>query len=314
MKPFLKYTGAKYSELNKFQKHIPDNINNFYEPFVGGGSVYLNTIAKNYFINDKDKKIYNFWKDISHDNIMGIEYLYHNNISKRKSLENEQELKLFFWNNKDCKYLKKVYKFLEKENISCPTERLSFYKKVIMEQFYYNQRSLFNMLHDPISTYFVKEYAYSSMCRYNKKGEFNIPYGGISYNEKKLSENILNMKKYVSSKMKENTQVYNEDFEVFLSNKKFQENDFIFLDPPYTTSFSSYGGNSFTKKDHERLKKVLTNVFCKFMMVINEDDFIKDLYKDFYVLDTYHKKYKVNIKNRVSSETNHLVITNYRKH
>lgn len=35
--------------------------------------------------------------------------------------------------------------------------------------------------------YFIREYCYSSMFRYNRKGDFNVPYGGISYNGKYLS-------------------------------------------------------------------------------------------------------------------------------
>ena len=36
--------------------------------------------------------------------------------------------------------------------------------------------------------FFIREYCYSSMFRYNQKGEFNVPYGGISYNKKNLKK------------------------------------------------------------------------------------------------------------------------------
>ena len=38
--------------------------------------------------------------------------------------------------------------------------------------------------------YFIREYCYSSMFRYNKNGGFNVPYGGISYNRKYLTKKI----------------------------------------------------------------------------------------------------------------------------
>jgi len=41
------------------------------------------------------------------------------------------------------------------------------------------------------------------------------------------------------------TDIYNLDFEKFLSEIKPTENDFIFLDPPYDTNFSDYSGMSF---------------------------------------------------------------------
>ena len=40
-KPLIKYTGGKYDEYKYFEKEIPDNINNYYEPFFGGGGVFF---------------------------------------------------------------------------------------------------------------------------------------------------------------------------------------------------------------------------------------------------------------------------------
>ena len=41
--------------------------------------------------------------------------------------------------------------------------------------------------------YFIREYCYGSMFRYNAKGEFNIPYGGMSYNRKNMQSKIESM-------------------------------------------------------------------------------------------------------------------------
>ena len=38
---------------------------------------------------------------------------------------------------------------------------------------------------------FLREYCYASMFRFNSKGEFNIPYGGISYNRKIFKSKIV---------------------------------------------------------------------------------------------------------------------------
>lgn len=47
----LFYTGDKYKLIPELKQFFPKEINNFYEPFVGGGSVLLNVDAKNYFEN-----------------------------------------------------------------------------------------------------------------------------------------------------------------------------------------------------------------------------------------------------------------------
>ncbi len=50
----------------------------------------------------------------------------------------------------------------------------------------YNNAEKFN-INLPFHTaifYFIREYCYASMFRYNKQGKFNVPYGGMSYNRK----------------------------------------------------------------------------------------------------------------------------------
>lgn len=41
MKPLIKYTGGKYREYDFFKDFLPKEINNYYEPFVGGGGVFF---------------------------------------------------------------------------------------------------------------------------------------------------------------------------------------------------------------------------------------------------------------------------------
>ena len=35
---------------------------------------------------------------------------------------------------------------------------------------------------------FLREFAYAAMFRFNRRDEFNVPYGGISYNRKSLAD------------------------------------------------------------------------------------------------------------------------------
>ena len=47
------------------------------------------------------------------------------------------------------------------------------------------------------------------------------------------------------------------------------EEDFVFLDPPYDSEFSTYAGNEFDRRDQERLADFLLNrCRARFMLVI----------------------------------------------
>lgn len=179
--------------------------------------------------------------------------------------------------------------------------------------FYMFIRTLYNKYDNSEYFYFIREYCYSSMFRYNSNGEFNVPYGGISYNKKNFQRKI----DYIKSKELQthfiNTDIYNLDFEDFLNEIKLSENDFIFLDPPYDTDFSSYVNNAFDKKDQERLANYLINKCpAKFMLVIKNTEFIMNLYIDKGLhINSFDKKYMVSFKGRNNRDCEHLIITNY---
>ena len=179
--------------------------------------------------------------------------------------------------------------------------------------FYMFIRTLYNKYDNSEYFYFIREYCYSSMFRYNSNGEFNVPYGGISYNRKNFQRKI----DYIKSKELQthfvNTDIYNLDFEEFLDKIKLTKNDFIFLDPPYDTDFSSYVNNTFDKQDQERLADYLINKCpAKFMLVIKNTDFILNLYdkKGLYIT-SFDKTYMVSFKGRNNRDCEHLLITNY---
>ncbi len=160
--------------------------------------------------------------------------------------------------------------------------------------------------------YFIREYCYASMFRYNKNGKFNVPYGGISYNRKDFYKKI----NYISSdelhEYTKNTKIYNEDFEDFLLKIKPKKNDFIFIDPPYDTEFSTYAKNEFDKKDQIRLASLLSNTKANVMVVIKNTDFIYDLYNSKgFNIKSFDKKYLVSFQNRNDKDVKHLIITNY---
>lgn len=66
--PLIKYPGGKEKELNYIIPALPAKIDNYYEPFVGGGAVYFAIDAKKYYINDKSDELIALYKMVKEQN------------------------------------------------------------------------------------------------------------------------------------------------------------------------------------------------------------------------------------------------------
>jgi len=84
-----------------------------------------------------------------------------------------------------------------------------------------------------------------------------------------------------------NIEFFNDDFSDFL-NKKFIKNRIVFLDPPYYLGKGSklYGknGDMHENFDHNELYKKISKK-NKWIMTYNDCKFIRDLYKNFTIVD-----------------------------
>ncbi|MFT4245233.1 MAG: DNA adenine methylase [Micrococcaceae bacterium] len=159
--------------------------------------------------------------------------------------------------------------------------------------------------------FFIREFCYASMFRYNKKGEFNIPYGGIGYNRKNFRAKTQAIQDSEISKQLNKTEILNTDFENVI-RKSAKKNDFIFLDPPYDSEFKDYDKNPFTKEDQARLADCLSDTEAKFILIIKQTDFIDKLYANRgFKVESFEKKYLYNMRGRNNRDVNHLLIYNY---
>lgn len=154
--------------------------------------------------------------------------------------------------------------------------------------------------------FYLRKTCYRGMLRYNQSGKFNIPFGRYkTYNfEELLDKNYFDIL--------QNTEIYNTDYkEIF---KKYNdENNFVFLDPPYDSEFTDYGYCKFDRQNQIELAEIFKTTKNKCLMIISETPFISELYKDF-IKGKYSKKYAFKLHDgRIGDEIdkNHLIITNY---
>ena len=185
----------------------------------------------------------------------------------------------------------------------------------LLEQRFYDSRSTINRKfdhtlstewHRAINYMIVRQLCFSGMERYNSKGEFNVPFGHY----KKFSCNLSydTSGKYWEMLMR--SKIIHGDFELALNEAN--ENDFVFIDPPYLERLgyhSGDGGNDL----HSRLAKILKNAPYKWMIVHSDHQFYREQYNDFniYVEDfVYSQRFGKN-KNHSKAKVQHLYITNY---
>jgi DNA adenine methylase len=188
-----------------------------------------------------------------------------------------------------------IYEFMK----NTPNDEKTYYK--VRDEMKIN-----NELDDAKRFYYQRKTCFRGMLRYNKNGKFNIPFGKY----KTINYNDLTNKSYEI--LLSRTEILNKDFEYIFESYN-DENNFMFLDPPYDSEFTDYGYCQFGKEEQKKLALLFKNTKIKCLMIIGKTKFIEELYNG-YIVDEYEKKYRFKLyDNRVGDEINtkHLIITNY---
>src|SRR5664280_765994 len=160
--------------------------------------------------------------------------------------------------------------------------------------------------------FFLREFAYAAMFRFNSLGEFNVPYGGLTYNHKSFADKVDILLNSDLLARLQHTTWRCTDFELFLREASPVRSDFVFIDPPYDSDFSEYDNLPFGASDQERLQRVLEGLSANVMIVIKDTPMIRRLYRsDRWRVAEADKTYMWTIKSRNDRETTHLTITNY---
>jgi DNA adenine methylase len=160
--------------------------------------------------------------------------------------------------------------------------------------------------------FFLREFSYAAMFRFNSRDQFNVPYGGISYNRKSLADKAALLQRTEMLSRLSNTVWRCQDFELFLSAASPSASDFVFIDPPYDSDFNDYDNKPFVSRDQERLHRVLQRLPARVMLVVKDTPLIRSLYTpDTWRTVEAEKLYMWTIKSRNDRSATHLTITNY---
>lgn len=299
-KPILKWVGGKTQIIDNLIMDFPNEMNNYHETFLGGGSVLMALLS---YVNSGIIKI--------HGNI----YAYDLNeplIYTYKNIQNNH--------NELYDQLREIIN----EFNSCGNGELNRKPanideaKQLKENYYYWIRSKYNELcltnrqNILCSAMFIflNKTCFRGVFRVGPKG-FNVPYGHYNKPEiinKDHLDEIHNLIQNVIFECR--------DFNTSLTN--VEPNDFVYLDPPYapetSTSFVGYTENGFNIEQHDNLFKLihnLTNTNKKIMLSNADVTLVRENFtNDNYNITSILCKRSINSKNP-EAKAKEVIIKNY---
>lgn len=292
----LFYVGDKYKLMEEISTYFPNNIDKFIEPFVGGGSVFMNTGAEQFYLNDIDSYI------------IGL----HKYLCKAANKQTS-----FFARIEDIiKEYGLSYSYKE-DNI--PAELKREYKKTYFAKYnkvaYEQMRIDFNesSKDDMAVLYLLLIYGFNRMLRFNKSGDFNLPVGNVDFNSNVASA----LEDYFQEVKNKKPKWYNLDYKVFLKKLQLSENDFIYLDPPYLITFSEYN-KLWNEQDEIELLRLLDELNERnIRFAISNVTHYKDRQNDIFIewAQKYHihsiKSNYISYHDNSIKQFNEVLITNY---
>jgi DNA adenine methylase len=144
------------------------------------------------------------------------------------------------------------------------------------EKLYYAHRRRFNDLikSDPQHPeaaalfYYLNRTGYNGLCRFNRSGEFNVPFGRY-----KTITYTMDFSAY--ARAFKNWEFTNQDF----VRVPLERNDFVYADPPYDVEFTSYAKGGFSWEDQVRTAEWLVKHKGPVILVNQATDRIAELYR-----------------------------------
>lgn len=215
----LFYVGDKYKLMDQLLPLFPKKINHFYEPFVGGGTVFLNIEADKYILNDFNKHLVNIQN-----------FLIKSSSNPDKFFKNLEKIVAKYKLSRS--YIKDIIPDILKRK-----HKKTYYARFNKDG--YDKLRTFvnnNRKNDPLILYLLLIYGFNRMLRFNGGGRFNLPVGNVDFNKNVAKA----LKEYFSTVVNKSIKLTAHDFRDFFVNNEFSKDDFVYIDPPYLITASEY--------------------------------------------------------------------------
>ncbi len=245
MKPVLKWAGGKRQLLSVIGNYINEKTlsgHTYFEPFLGGGSLFFSLAHNKCVVNDANRELINVYESIRDNPDKLIEYL---SSFKMK-------------NSKDFYYQLRA---LDRQTDWIGDEFDNCYKAA--------------------RTIYINKTCYNGLYRVNKKGQFNTPYGKYMKPLIFENENIYEISKFLNAgeiefyckDFAESVRSAKKGDIIYFDPPYDYENE---------QGFVNYIKDGFSHSDLQRLKKVCDSLISKECLVLisnNDTSYVRNLFK-----------------------------------
>lgn len=252
---FLKWAGGKFRLTEEISRHLPQGAC-LVEPFVGAGSVFLNTNFERYLLADANVDLINLFNIIKYN----------------------------------------VDKYIEQ------AKPLFTHPNANSREFYLARRTEFNCSSDAFERsvlfLYLNRFGFNGLCRYNKKKEFNVPFG--RYQKHYFPEKEL---RFFAQKAQNATFLCADFQQTFDYIAQTPDDYVIYCDPPYAplqqeSNFTHYTSGGFYLAEQQALANRAKTANYPVLISNHDTPFTREIYQGSHI---YSLQVQRNIGQKIYS-------------
>jgi DNA adenine methylase len=246
LSPFVKWAGGKKSLLVDLMPNVPSYLSDYFEPFLGGGALFLAMCAQrprfNAHLSDTNEELISTYRVIKKSPEELIRLL--SNFQREYDLETDRSA--YFYRKREWR----------------PDDRIESAARLI----------------------FLNKTCYNGLYRVNSKGEFNVPFGRYTNPRILNSDSIRVVSNVLQNTRAELRSIDYKDALVSCGKSDFIYLDPPYQPPSKTSNFTDYTPGGFSEKDQQELAEEfgkLVDRGCTVLLSNSDTAMTRDLYRDF---------------------------------
>lgn len=270
--PFVKWAGGKKQLLDRLESRMPATYERYYEPFIGGGALFLDVQPELAIINDTNEQLLNVYQQLKIDTEAVINAV---NVLDADPCDTARYLAI-----------------REKYNTKIKAHELDAECAALM--------------------IWINKHCFNGLYRVNSKGLFNVPYNNKSDGVSIDATNLRNIGLYLQSRDIEIRQGDFEDACMDVAPGDFVYFDSPYVPISETANFTDYTKDGFSLEDHKRLAALYRKLAAqgtKVMLSNHNVPLVHELYSGFTIEEVDVRR-AIN-RDAAKRSGKEVIITNY---